>query len=74
MLCKPSFVTAFVTGWLLLYYILFHFGAHPDIITAMFLAAPFLMAWLVITILKYGHYNGPELGEDEEWGYQDRER
>ena len=52
MLRKPSFVTAFVTGWLVLYYVLFHSGAHPDIITAMFLAAPFLMAWLVITIWK----------------------
>jgi hypothetical protein len=74
MLRNPIFVTIAVTSYLALYYILFHAGAPVSIIMAMFVASPFLVIWLVITILKYGKYNGPELKDNEEWGYQDRDK
>jgi hypothetical protein len=71
MLQKPAFVTAMVTAYLVLYYILFHAGAAETIITAMFAASPVLVVWMALTIIKHGKYTGAELGEDE-WGYQDR--
>jgi hypothetical protein len=74
MFRKPAVVTAVVTVYLVLYYILFHAGASDNIIISMFIASPFLVIWMVITILKNGHYKGPELKEDEEWGYQDRDK
>jgi len=74
MLRKPSFVAIVVTAYLLVYYILFQ-AAVPDlIIMGMFTLSPVLVIWLVITILKYGKFNGPELKENEEWGYQDKDR
>lgn len=75
MLQKPAFVTALVTAYLVLYYILFHAGAAKGIITAMFAVSPFLVVWMAVTILKHGKYTGAESDEDEdEWGYQDWEQ
>lgn len=74
MLRKPAFSVVFVTAYLLLYYILFYSGAGEDIITAMFVASPLLVTWMVITILKNGKFNGSELKENEEWGYGDRDK
>lgn len=71
MLKKPAVAAVIVTLYLVSYYILFHAGAHEDIILTMFIASPFLVIWMAITILKHGKYEGPELKEDEEWGYQD---
>lgn len=40
----------------------------------IFMASPFLMGWMVYSILKHGKYNGKELDDKEEWGYQDKKR
>ena len=74
MLRNPAFATSIVTAYLALYYILFYAGASENIITTMFACSPFLVIWMVITILKYGKYTGKELGEQEEWGYEDRKK
>lgn len=71
MLKKPTLAAIIVTLYLVVYYILFQAGAPEDIILTMFALSPFLVIWMVMTILKYGKYEGPELKEDEEWGYQD---
>jgi hypothetical protein len=39
----------------------------------MFLVSPFLLIWMVVTVLKSGKYEGPELGENE-FGYQDKNK
>jgi hypothetical protein len=74
MFRKPAVVTGIVTAYLVLYYILFQAAVADDIIIGMFIASPFLVIWMAITILKYGKYNGPELKENENWGYQDRDK
>ena len=74
MFRKPAVVTGIVTAYLVLYYILFYAGVADDIIISMFIASPFLVIWLVVTLLKHGQYNGPELSDNEEWGYQDRDK
>jgi hypothetical protein len=71
MLKKSAFVTTFVTVYLVLYYILFYAGATEIIISAMFAVSPFLVVWMVITIIKHGKYTGTSLSEDQEWGYED---
>lgn len=71
MLRSPAFVTTFVTVYLVIYTDLLHTGAPAGINTLLFALSPFFVVWMAITIMKYGKYTGPELKEDEEWGYQD---
>jgi hypothetical protein len=63
MLRNPVFATVFVTLYLVTYHIFFQIGVHQDIIMLMFGASPFLVIWMVITILKYGKYSGPECND-----------
>ena len=67
-------VTIAVTVYLVVYTILHQAGASLTILGIMFLLSPFLVVWMGYTILRYGAYNGKELAEDEEWGYQDKDR
>ncbi len=69
-----KFSTVFVTAYLVVYTILFQLNASFDVLAIMFLLSPFLVIWMVYTILKYGKYEGRELEENEEWGYQDKKR
>ena len=71
---RSVLVTAIVTAYLVLYYILFNAGVSDNIILLMFIASPFLMIWLAVTILKDRHYPTVELPENEEWGYRDRDK
>ena len=73
MLRSATFATTFVTLYLVIYTILFHTGASSAITSCMFAASPFLVIWMAYTILKYGKYSGPELEENQEWGYQDEQ-
>lgn len=73
MLRNPCFSVAFVSAYLALYYIFFAAGLE-NIVALMFLFSPLLVAWMVVTILRYGKYKGRELKEDEEWGYEDKRR
>jgi membrane protein implicated in regulation of membrane protease activity len=38
----------------------------------LFAAAPFLMAWMVWTVLQDRSLPMKDLGKEQEWGYQDR--
>jgi hypothetical protein len=60
MLRSPVFASVFVTLYLIIYHIFFQIGVPQDIIMLMFGASPFLVIWMVITILKYGKYTEPE--------------
>jgi hypothetical protein len=63
----------FVTVFLFLYVALLQFENTFGIAMLMFLASPFLLVWMVITVLRSGKYNGPALGENE-FGYQDKNK
>lgn len=74
MLRKPGFAVFVTTFYLILYYILFNFQAPTSVIATMFIFAPFLVAWMAYTILRYGEFKGKELEENEEWGYSDKDK
>lgn len=67
-------VTLLVTLYLIIYTLLHQSGASLKVLGTMFLASPFLVIWMAYTILKFGTYNGHELEENEEWGYQDKNK
>lgn len=68
-------IIAVITGtlYLLCYCILLHFEKTKPIALVMLGIAPFILVWMVYTVLKRGKYNGPDLG-DEEFGYQDKNK
>lgn len=74
MFKKPSFVVAFVTSVLLLYCILIGFNLLLPIVNTVFAISPFLLLWMCYSVIRYGIYHGKELGENEEWGYQDKDK
>jgi len=74
MFKKPSFVVAFVTGVLLLYCILIGFNLLLPIVNVVFASSPFLLLWMCYSIIRHGIYHGKELRENEEWGYQDKDK
>ncbi len=49
-------------------------GSLPWLVNIIFLALPFLMIWLLYSVIRYGKYQGRELAEEEEWGYADKEK
>jgi hypothetical protein len=67
----PVFV---VSGLLLLYNILMMFDGLYIVTGIIFFLSPFLIIWMVYSVLRYGKYNGKSLEEDEEWGYADKEK
>jgi hypothetical protein len=60
-----------VTIYLVIYLTLLQFETTKAYGFVMLLFAPLLLCWMVYTILKYGRYDGPDLG-NEEFGYQDK--
>lgn len=62
------------TLYLIIYVILFRTGISFTILSYLFLISPFLMIWLVYTVIRDHYEKYPELGEDEEWGYRDKPR
>ena len=67
----PVFV---VSGLLLLYNIIMLFDGLSIVAGIIFFLSPFLIIWMVYSVLRYGKYNGKPLEEDEEWGYADKEK
>ena len=64
-------IVLLVTLYLLAYTIICHTNPPQWLPALMFTLSPFLMIYMVYTVLRFGIYNGPELQPDEEWGYQD---
>jgi len=67
-----KFATAFVSVYLIVYTLLFQLDVSLNILLLMFSLSPFLVIWMVYTILKHSPFTGRELKEDEEWSYQDK--
>ncbi len=61
----------FVSVYLLLYCILLQIESTFHYAFMMLLFSPILIFWMVYTVLRYGRYNGGDLGNRES-GYQDR--
>ncbi|HEY1025521.1 MAG TPA: hypothetical protein VGE26_10175, partial [Sphingobacteriaceae bacterium] len=71
---KSSFSIAFVSIYLLIYLVLFNLDVPVYILFGMYLFSPFLVIWMVYTVIRYGIYTGRGLMDDEEWGYEDKKR
>lgn len=63
----------FTTLYLLCYCVLLQYETTKPIALVMLGLAPFILVWMVYTVLKFGKYSGPELGK-EEFGYQDKNK
>jgi hypothetical protein len=67
------FAVCLTTAYLLLYITLLQFEYTQEYAIYMLLFSPVIVVWLVYAVLKYGTYDGPELGDDE-FGYQDKSK
>lgn len=66
------FAIVISTLYLLTYSLMAQAEIDYRIIYSMFACSPVIVIWLAYCILKFGEYNGRELGNDE-WGYQDHQ-
>lgn len=62
----------FVSALLLIYTILASLEVYLGLVFLLVGISPFLIIWMVWTVLKHGEYDGPELDSDQEFGYLDR--
>lgn len=62
-----------VSVLLLLYSILILTGNLFSVVEIIFLISPFAVVWLVYRVIILGRNDYPELKEDQEWGYSDKE-
>lgn len=72
MLRKPFFAVIISSLYLGLYLAFFYTG-NFNVVFKLFLAAPLVLCWLAYTIIRFGKFNGRELGKNEEWGYEDKQ-
>jgi len=73
MFRKPIFAVITISIILILYCVLLNTNAPRSLSYFIFSISPFLLVWLVYTVLRFGTYTGKELDE-EEWGYQDKSK
>jgi predicted DNA repair protein MutK len=71
IMSKAMFSVAIATGYLFTYALLLQFDNALPYAFIMFLFSPVVVIGMVYTVLKYGTYTGPVLGE-KEFGYQDK--
>ena len=63
-----------VTALFLVYISFVAFGIFMPIAFLILLASPLLIVGMVWSVIKHGIYNGPELEDQQEFGYLDRPR
>jgi hypothetical protein len=68
---NPIFATIFVSAYLILFCIFSRVPSMEEYAFDMFLASPFFVIWMVLTVLKDRKYKSPSLG-NKEFGYRDR--
>ena len=73
MLKHPYILAILLTFYLLAYVVMLQLNILPNVTMIMFFLSPFLIITLAYSVLRYGTYDGPELNDDEHWGYQDRQ-
>jgi uncharacterized membrane protein len=62
------------TLYLLIYVVMFSFGAPLQFMSAMFALSPVPVFIMVYQVLRNGTYMGKELEEGEEYGYADKKK
>ena len=60
-----------VTLYLLVFVIAGRLGTPLPVMFFMFSASPFLILWMVYTVIRYGKHSGKDLKPNEEWAYGD---
>jgi len=73
MFRNASFAAIFSTAYLVVYIIMLNVPVLLRYAELMLLLSPVLILWLVIIALKFGKHNNTNLN-DEEFGYQDRNK
>ncbi|MBN9298102.1 MAG: hypothetical protein J0I41_13900 [Filimonas sp.] len=72
MWSNPRVAVSLTSLYLLIYIVLLQFDGALGIAMLMFFLSPFFIVWMVLAILKNGHFAGKELQDGEEYGYSDR--
>lgn len=58
---------------LVVLYVFLHLADAPTpAMMTVFVLWPVFFLWTAYAIIRWDRYQGRELGEDEEWGYEDR--
>lgn len=60
------------TSVVLIYVLLQLVEAPLPILLFIVSVFPVLLVWMVIAVIRFDEYKGPELKDDEEWGYADK--
>lgn len=73
MYMKTDEIVISIVSALFLVYITFvSFGIYLPIAFLILLASPILIIVMAWSVIKHGVYNGPELEDEQEFGYLDR--
>ncbi len=70
MVKNPAFAVITGSVYLVFYCVCLNVETLQEAVWYLFAFYPFLLIWVVYTILRYGRYTGPELKEHE-YGYED---
>ncbi len=71
MVKTPTFAILTVTVYLVFFAVITRLHPVLPLLLVMYAASPLLVIWMVYTVIRYGRYNGKELREGQEWGYED---
>ena len=74
MFRRPIFATTAVTFLMLLFQVFSYNEIASTFRAIIFLASPLLVIWMVFAVLTDKKAKVKELKDDEEWGYQDKEK
>lgn len=74
MFRKPVTAVSVTSSLLIIYCVLLNTNTLFPIAYFIFAISPFLLVWLAYTVIRFGTYEGKDLEEQEEWGYQDKNK
>lgn len=67
----PHFVIVFATIFLLVYVLLINLEANAGLVMGMFTFSQVMVIGLAYVVVRHGVYDGKNLSQDEEFGYED---
>ncbi len=71
MLKRPAFVITIVTAYLVIFVVKARLYPDLTLLLILYSIAPLPVIWMVCTVIRHRRYNGRELREGQEWGYED---
>jgi hypothetical protein len=69
---KISLPVILVSALLVLHVMILSVNGPAAITWFLFAVSPFLLIWMVISVLRSDSYTGKELEDNDEWGYADK--